>query len=152
VITVKQAGGDNFDRELISRHYLTVEARDDLGKGNRNTAQLIINIEDVNDNAPMFLANKYEARLLENERHFENPLVLEARDIDLNGKFIYALAYRLCRGAMLMLMCYSSILCMLYILQNQRSRVRVPVVGRGFCDEQLHLLTSHGCLYILLSI
>ncbi|CAH1646513.1 unnamed protein product [Spodoptera littoralis] len=85
VITVKQAGGDSFDRELISRHYLTVEARDDLGKGNRNTAQLIINIEDVNDNAPMFLANKYEARLLENEMEFENPLVLEARDLDLNG-------------------------------------------------------------------
>ncbi|XP_063360334.1 cadherin-23 [Cydia amplana] len=85
VITVKQAGGDSFDRELVSRHYLTVEARDDLGKGNRNTAQLIVHIEDVNDNAPMFLANKYEARLLENERQFENPLVLEARDIDLNG-------------------------------------------------------------------
>ncbi|CAH0406856.1 unnamed protein product [Chilo suppressalis] len=85
VITVKQAGGDSFDRELVSRHYLTVEARDDLGRGNRNTVQLIINIEDVNDNAPMFLANKYEARLLENERQFENPLVLEARDIDLNG-------------------------------------------------------------------
>ncbi|XP_063377540.1 cadherin-23 [Cydia fagiglandana] len=85
VITVKQAGGDSFDRELVSRHYLTVEARDDLGKGNRNTAQLIVNIEDVNDNAPMFLANKYEARLLENERQFENPLVLEARDLDLNG-------------------------------------------------------------------
>ncbi|XP_049868235.1 cadherin-23 [Pectinophora gossypiella] len=85
VITVKQAGGDSFDRELVSRHFLTVEARDDLGRGNRNTAQLIINIEDVNDNAPMFLANKYEARLLENELQFENPLVLEARDIDLNG-------------------------------------------------------------------
>lgn len=85
VITVKQAGGDSFDRELITRHYLTVEARDDLGKGNRNTAQLIINIEDVNDNAPIFLANKYEARLLENEIEFETPLFLEARDIDLNG-------------------------------------------------------------------
>jgi hypothetical protein len=23
-------------------------------------------------------------------------------------------------------------------------------VSRGFCDEQLHLLTSHGCLYMLL--
>lgn len=85
MITVKQAGGDSFDRELITRHYLTVEARDDLGKGNRNTAQLIINIEDVNDNAPIFLANKYEARLLENEIEFETPLFLEARDIDLNG-------------------------------------------------------------------
>ncbi|XP_060803722.1 cadherin-23 [Amyelois transitella] len=85
VITVKQAGGGSFDRELISQHYLTVEARDDLGRGNRNTVQLVVNIEDVNDNAPMFLANKYEARLLENEKQFENPLVLEARDIDLNG-------------------------------------------------------------------
>lgn len=91
VITVKQAGGDSFDRELITRHYLTVEARDDLGKGNRNTAQLIINIEDVNDNAPMFLANKYEARLLENERQFENPLILEARDNDLNGEIFHYL-------------------------------------------------------------
>jgi hypothetical protein len=33
-------------------------------------------------------------------------------------------------------------------LRNQRSRVQIPVVGRGFNDEQLHLLTSHGCLYI----
>lgn len=70
----------------MSRHYLTVEARDDLGKGNRNTVQLVIDIEDVNDNAPIFLANKYEARLLENEKGFETPLILEARDIDLNGK------------------------------------------------------------------
>ncbi|XP_068632323.1 cadherin-23 [Battus philenor] len=85
VITVKQSGDGSFDRELVSRHYLTVEARDDQGKGNRNTAQLVINIEDVNDNAPMFLANKYEARLWENEKNFENPLVLEARDADLNG-------------------------------------------------------------------
>jgi hypothetical protein len=23
----------------------------------------------------------------------------------------------------------------------------LPVVRRGFCDEQLHLLTSHDCLY-----
>jgi hypothetical protein len=31
-------------------------------------------------------------------------------------------------------------------LRNQSSRVQIPVVGRGFCDE--HLLKSHGCLYI----
>jgi hypothetical protein len=27
-----------------------------------------------------------------------------------------------------------------------------PGSGKGFCDKQLHLLTSHDCLYILLSI
>nr|XP_033326560.1 cadherin-23 isoform X1 [Megalopta genalis]XP_033326561.1 cadherin-23 isoform X1 [Megalopta genalis]XP_033326562.1 cadherin-23 isoform X1 [Megalopta genalis] len=94
VITVTEPG-PSFDRELMARHYLTIEARDDLGKGNRNTAQLIVNINDVNDNAPVFLQNKYEAVLLENEGNFESPLVVEAFDIDLNGtknsEVIYAL-------------------------------------------------------------
>ena len=84
LITVKQPGS-SFDRELISRHYLTIEARDDLGKGNRNTAQLIIEINDVNDNPPVFLQNKYEAILLEREDHFETPVEIEAFDIDLNN-------------------------------------------------------------------
>lgn len=85
IITVKHSGS-NFDRELVARHYFTVEARDDLGKGNRNAAQLIVNVDDVNDNAPVFLQNRYEAALLENEDHFESPLVVEAFDIDLNGQ------------------------------------------------------------------
>jgi hypothetical protein len=37
-------------------------------------------------------------------------------------------------------------------LRNQRSRVQIPAVSRGFCDEQLHLLTSHRCLYIIINI
>lgn len=85
VVTLKQQGGNAFDRELVDRHYLTVEARDDMGHGNRNTVQLIINIEDVNDNPPIFIQSRYEARLLENKEHFENPLVVEAKDLDLNG-------------------------------------------------------------------
>lgn len=47
--------------------------------------QLIINIEDENDNPPIFIRNKYEARLLENDEEFEIPLILEAHDMDLNG-------------------------------------------------------------------
>jgi hypothetical protein len=85
VITVKHAA-PSFDRELVARHYLTVEARDDLGRGNRNTVQLIVNIDDINDNAPAFLQNKYEAVLLENEDRFESPLIVEASDNDLNGQ------------------------------------------------------------------
>jgi len=34
IITIK-SDGSGFDRELVSRHYLTVEARDNLGYGNR---------------------------------------------------------------------------------------------------------------------
>lgn len=84
MITVKQPGA-SFDRELVARHYLTVEARDELGKGNRNTAQLIVVVNDVNDNAPVFRQSRYEAVLLENEECFEQVLAVEAFDGDLNG-------------------------------------------------------------------
>ncbi|XP_065338722.1 cadherin-23 isoform X2 [Cloeon dipterum] len=84
VITIK-SNDISFDRELISRHYLTVEARDDLGRGNRNTVQLTLNILDVNDNAPVFTQDKYEAKLMENSDDFNPPLFIEAYDDDLNG-------------------------------------------------------------------
>jgi hypothetical protein len=35
-------------------------------------------------------------------------------------------------------------------LQNQRSRVQIPIVSRGFYDE--HLLSSHGLYYIIINI
>jgi hypothetical protein len=35
-------------------------------------------------------------------------------------------------------------------LWNQRSRVQIPIVSRGFCDGQLHLLTS--LLFIIINI
>lgn len=69
----------------MSRHYLTVEAIDNNGFGNRNTAQIIVDIEDANDNAPIFLQHHYEANLLENKDDFENPMIFEARDMDLEA-------------------------------------------------------------------
>ena len=54
-----------FDREKLSFHYLTVEARDDNGRGNRNTVELLIYVTDVNDNPPVFEAKQYEAYLPE---------------------------------------------------------------------------------------
>lgn len=77
-----------FDREQISKHFLTIEARDDLGLGNRNSVQFIINVEDVNDNSPRFLSYKYETRLKENHLIFETPVIVQARDLDLNGEVI----------------------------------------------------------------
>lgn len=53
---------------------------------NRNTAQLIINVGDVNDNAPIFSQKRYEVRLQENKMDFDVPLIVEAHDLDLNGK------------------------------------------------------------------
>ena len=54
-----------FDREKLDFHYLTVEARDDVGKGNRNTVELLIYVTDVNDNPPVFESKQYEAYLTE---------------------------------------------------------------------------------------
>ncbi len=51
-----------FDREKSSLHYLTVEARDDLGKGNRNNVEIVVHIIDVNDNAPRFGLNFNEIK------------------------------------------------------------------------------------------
>ena len=87
-----------FDREFIDRHYVTVEAVDNLGKGNRNTVQIIIDVEDVNDNAPRFLQTKYEARLQENHINFERPLIVEANDQDLNGTDNSKIRYRIKEG------------------------------------------------------
>lgn len=98
VLSIGTHVGEAFDREVISRHYLTVEAQDNIGSGNRNTAQIIINIEDVNDNSPLFLQRYYEANLLENKIDFETPLTLEARDIDLNGTENSQITYEIVEG------------------------------------------------------
>ncbi|KAM8704917.1 hypothetical protein ACLKA7_009385 [Drosophila subpalustris] len=98
IVTIKTAGSAAFDREIISRHYLTVEAIDNVGQGNRNTAQIIVDIQDVNDNAPTFLQRQYEAKLLENKAEFETPLQVEARDLDLNGTENSQITYEIVEG------------------------------------------------------
>ena len=85
IITVKSTAGNFFDRELYEKHFLTVEAKDNLGEGNRNTVPLVITLEDINDNQPIFIQRKYETRLFENRKAFETPLQVEARDADVNG-------------------------------------------------------------------
>lgn len=51
-LTVKTA--DGFDREQAPHYQLQIEARDNNGTGNRNTVQLLLTVEDVNDNPPVF--------------------------------------------------------------------------------------------------
>lgn len=89
VITITQSGDKEFDRETFSLHFLAVEARDNLGDGNRNIVQVVLSIQDVNDNAPVFLENKYEANLYENKMNFENILQVRAKDLDTNNQVTY---------------------------------------------------------------
>jgi cadherin 23 len=87
-----------FDKEHISSHYLMVEARDEEGLGNRNTVELIINLEDVNDNHPIFRRDYYESFIQENSPTFTNPLIVEATDADENGTENSEVRYRVLRG------------------------------------------------------
>jgi len=55
---------ERLDREAVSRHELTLMVRDrgtPLPK--RSYARVVINVVDVNDHAPEFLASQYEARV-----------------------------------------------------------------------------------------
>lgn len=88
--------GTVFDRETMPEVFLTVEARDKLGHGNRATAQIRIILDDINDKRPVFDQDVYEATLLENQLHFLRPLVVHATDRDDaksgNAKVSYAIA------------------------------------------------------------
>ncbi|KAK8768035.1 hypothetical protein V5799_005184, partial [Amblyomma americanum] len=74
VVVATSAHG--LDRETAPEHFLTVEARDENGRGNRNTVQLHLVLEDINDNAPTFVLPSYEARIRENALDFRTPLVV----------------------------------------------------------------------------
>jgi len=88
VITVGSRDKNSLDRELSSAYFLTAEARDSGGRGNRNTVQIQLVINDVNDEKPTFLLSRYEGRVFENELQFISPLILEAKDRDLPSKFL----------------------------------------------------------------
>ncbi|XP_076365612.1 cadherin-23-like isoform X2 [Tachypleus tridentatus] len=75
-ITIKMSN-HGLDRETTSQHYVTVEARDNCGLGNRNTVQVEITLTDANDNSPHFLFPKYAARLNENDANFLRPLIVQ---------------------------------------------------------------------------
>lgn len=56
----------HLDYELMRRFTLTVLARD--GGGEETTGRLRINVQDVNDNAPVFQKEAYVGSLMENEQ------------------------------------------------------------------------------------
>lgn len=95
-ITLRESGA--LDRESVAVHYLTAEARDDMGNGNRNTVVVKVVVEDVNDHPPVFLQPRYEARIDENAANFPEPLIVTARDNDLNGTRNHEVRYVLIAG------------------------------------------------------
>ncbi|XP_067672299.1 cadherin-related family member 1-like [Haliotis asinina] len=70
----------HLDRERRSVYYISVEATDSGGL--KDTAQLTINITDVNDNAPVFQRD-YDGYLKANETSFSRPITVSVTDADI---------------------------------------------------------------------
>lgn len=86
-----------LDRERKSYYLFVVEARDSSGLGKSNYTQVMINILDVNDNAPVFLQSHYDAVLLP-DGSFYQPLVVKAIDIDEPNSANSQVAYEIIAG------------------------------------------------------
>ena len=74
---------------------LLAEARDTLGAS--NYSKILINVLDVNDNAPLFGQTHYDA-LLQADGQFESPLVVQAHDLDEPNSANSQLAYEIIAG------------------------------------------------------
>jgi len=83
LITV--AMGSSLDREMAAQLQLTVNARDENGGGNTGVAPLIVNLLDVNDNAPIFEKNVYEFTLNSDLTNFSMAAIIK---VNL-GIFLY---------------------------------------------------------------
>ncbi|XP_023225891.1 cadherin-86C-like [Centruroides sculpturatus] len=83
IITLVSAKG--LDRERVPEYTLTVEARDDRGRGNKNVVELLLKLADSNDNAPMFLQPRYNAVLNPDMKSFTERLIVSAEDADSPG-------------------------------------------------------------------
>lgn len=75
LITV--AMGSSLDREMAAQLRLTVQARDENGRGNTGAAPLIVNLLDVNDNAPIFERDVYEFALNSDLTNFTTPAIIK---------------------------------------------------------------------------
>lgn len=85
-IIIVAMGVSVLDREITPQLQLTVEARDEEGNGLRGTVPLIINLLDVNDNAPIFEKDTYEFTLNEDFTNFTIPAVIRVSILFLLNK------------------------------------------------------------------
>lgn len=75
--------GSSLDREMAAQLQLTINARDENGKGNTGTAPLIVNLLDVNDNAPIFEKDVYEFALNSDLTNFSTPAIIKVNLLSL---------------------------------------------------------------------
>ncbi|XP_049455634.1 cadherin-23 isoform X4 [Epinephelus fuscoguttatus] len=82
-----------LDREIQAAYTLVVEAIDNGPAGSRRTgtATVFVEVQDVNDNRPIFLQNSYETSILESVPRGTSILQVQATDADQgeNGQVLY---------------------------------------------------------------
>ncbi|NXB62966.1 PCDGH protein, partial [Struthidea cinerea] len=83
-----------LDREQASEHRVTVVARDRGRPALSSSTELVLEVSDVNDNAPVFEEAAYSAYVAENNAAGALVLRVQARDADAgaNGRVSYWLA------------------------------------------------------------
>ncbi|NWU22004.1 PCDGA protein, partial [Dyaphorophyia castanea] len=85
-----------LDREQVSEYNVTVRAADGGSPPLQSSAVLTLRVLDVNDNAPVFLQERYSARLAENNA--AGALVLRVRATDADWGQNARVRYRLSEG------------------------------------------------------
>ncbi|XP_025064923.1 cadherin-3 isoform X1 [Alligator sinensis] len=94
VISVIASG---LDRERVREYTLTVQAADMDGEGLTTTATALIEIADINDNAPEFDPKMYAAEVPENVAGYEVQR-LTVMDMDAKGTSAWRAVYSIVRG------------------------------------------------------
>ena len=82
-----------LNREAISRHELTVMVRDSGLPSKRSLARVVINVEDHNDHAPVFLWDELVGRVFETAAVGTAVLQVMAvdRDVGKNAEIKYSI-------------------------------------------------------------
>ncbi|RXG69481.1 Cadherin-86C [Armadillidium vulgare] len=86
-----------FDRETAAEYILTVEAKDNDGKGsaaNTATAKIIIRLKDINDSPPRFVDSIYKGVMNPDGKQLRDPVYVRAVDDDAerpNNEVVYSL-------------------------------------------------------------
>ncbi|XP_032929368.1 protocadherin gamma-B5-like [Catharus ustulatus] len=90
----KVVTANGLDREQASEHRVTVVARDRGRPALSSSTELVLEVSDVNDNAPVFEEAAYSAYVAENNAAGALLLRVQARDADAgaNGRVSYWLA------------------------------------------------------------
>ncbi|XP_062416615.1 protocadherin beta-16-like [Pungitius pungitius] len=73
-----------LDREIASKHNITVTCSDEGVPSLSSSVTLTLQISDVNDNAPVFERSSYEAYIVENNTPGLSMFTVKARDADWN--------------------------------------------------------------------